>query len=47
MVRCQPVVAHNSSRIRPFPAVSVRVYRVAFVFVTACRCAIVSPIIRA
>ena len=45
-LRCHPVVGHNSSRIRPFPALSVRLYRVAFVFVTACRCAIVSPTIR-
>ena len=31
--RCQPVVAHNSSRIRLSPALSARRYRVAIVFV--------------
>jgi len=35
------------ARSRPFPALSERLYRIAFVFVTACRCTIVSPIIRA
>ena len=41
----QPVVAHHSSRIRPFPALSARLYRISFVLVTACRC-IVCRIIR-
>ena len=43
-LRCHPVVAHNSSRIRPFSALSARLYRVAIVLVTACRWPIESPI---
>jgi hypothetical protein len=31
----------------PFPALSALLHRVAFVIVTACRCAIVGPIIGA
>ena len=44
---CQPVVAHSSSSSTLFAALSARLYRVAFAFVTACRCAIVNPISRA
>jgi hypothetical protein len=46
-LRCHPVVAHNSSKITPFAALSARRYRVAIAFVTACRCVIVNPITRA
>ncbi len=46
-LRCQPVVEHNSSRIRPLPALPARLYRVAIVLVTAWRWLIVSPINRA
>ncbi|WP_141990251.1 hypothetical protein [Rhodoglobus vestalii] len=40
--RCQPIVAHNSSRIAFLPARSDRPYRVAIVLVTALRSLIVS-----
>jgi len=43
-LRCQPVVAHNSSRIAPFSTRLALLYRVAIVFVTACRWLMVSPI---
>jgi hypothetical protein len=45
--RRQPVVAHNSSRIRPLPALSARRYRFAIVFVTALRSLIDGPIVSA
>jgi hypothetical protein len=37
-LRCHPVVAHSSSRIRPLSALLARLYRVAIAFVTALRC---------
>jgi hypothetical protein len=43
-LRCQPVVAHNSSTIAPLSARLARLYRVAIALVTACRWLIVSPI---
>src|SRR5665647_1819579 len=43
-LRCQPVVAHHSSRIAPFAARLARLYRVAIALVTACRWLIVSPL---
>ena len=46
-LRCQPVVAHNSSSIRPFAAFPERLYLVAIATDTACFCANVSPITRA
>jgi hypothetical protein len=42
-----PVVAHNSSSIRPFSALLAHRYRVAMVLVTARRWLIVSPMIGA
>src|SRR5664280_3608237 len=42
-LRCQPVVAHNSSRIMPFSALSACLYRVAIVSVTVWRWLIVNP----
>src|SRR5664280_2090616 len=42
-LRCQPVVAHNSSRIMPFSARPACLYRVAIVSVTAWRWLIVNP----
>ena len=48
LLRCQPVVAHNSSSIRrPFAAFPERLYLVAIATDTACFCANVSPITRA
>ena len=44
--RCQPIVADNSPRIRPFRGLPARLHRVAFAFVTARDRAIVSPAIR-
>src|SRR3546814_786738 len=46
-LRCQPVVAHNSSRIRLFSRLPARMYRTAIVSVTALRSANVNPIHRA
>ena len=46
-LRCQPVVAHNSSSIRPFAAFPERFYLVAIATDTAYVCANVSPITRA
>jgi len=46
-LRCQPVVAHNSSKMTHLPALSARSYRVAFALVTARRWLTVSPIDRA
>ena len=43
-LRCQPVVAHNSSSIRPSRR---RLYLIAIATDTACFCANVSPITRA
>src|SRR5674476_421250 len=42
--RCQPVMAHNSSRIAPFPTRLARSSRTAIALVAACRWLIVSPI---
>ena len=42
-LRCQPVVAHNSSKLTHLPALSARSYRVAFALVTARRWLTVSP----
>lgn len=42
--RCQPAVAHSSSRIAPFSVRLARLYRVAIALVTACRWLKVSPI---
>lgn len=41
--RCQPVVAHNSSRITAFAPLDADRYRIATCRVTACLCAIISP----
>ena len=43
-LRCQPVIAHNWSRIAPLSARFARLYRVAIALVTACHWLIVSPI---
>ena len=43
-LRCQPVVAHNSSRIRLFPPLVDSSYRVAVAWVIALRSANVNPI---
>jgi hypothetical protein len=44
VLRCQPVVAHNSCRIAPVSIRLARLYRVAIALVSACRWLIVSPI---
>ena len=46
-LRCHPCGRAQLVQDQTLPALSVRLYRVAFVFVTACRWTIVSPIIRA
>jgi hypothetical protein len=45
--RCQPVVAHDSSRITAWAPFDADQYRVAFAFVTALRWLIVSPMVEA
>ena len=45
--RCQPVVAHNSSRITTFAPLDADRYRVAAALVTALRWLIVSPMFEA
>src|SRR6476620_2995307 len=46
-LRCQPVLAHTSSRIRLLPRLLASVYRIAVASVTALRSANVNPITRA